>query len=47
MPTPPKRRRPCLRLPGYTYARPGAWFVARVTRGRRLLPGEVAAEGGA
>ena len=40
MPPPPRRRR-SLRLPGYDYSRPGAYFITAVTRHREPLFGEV------
>ena len=35
------RQRRSIRLPGYDYARPGAYFVTMVTQGRVCLLGDV------
>lgn len=42
---PLKHQRRSLRLPGYDYAAPGAYFVTIVARSRECLLGEVTAEG--
>ncbi len=40
-PEPAPRRRPSLRLPGYDYSQPGAYFITIVTRDKECLFGEV------
>jgi REP element-mobilizing transposase RayT len=37
----PNRRRRSIRLPGYDYSQPGAYFITIVTHGRACLFGEV------
>ena len=38
---PPKHHRRSIRLPGYDYSQPGAYFITIVTRGRECLFGEI------
>ena len=39
---PQRHHRRSIRLPGYVYSQPGAYFVTMVTQGRELLFGEIA-----